>query len=364
VTRDLARLKICFLAGTLGQGGAERQLIHILKALRCHGAGVRLLCLTQGEFWEEAIRKMEIPVIWVGRQKSRLARLGGILRVLKNDPPDIIQSHHFYTNLYATAAARIIGSRDVGALRNDPGGEMKFHGFVTGQLSLRAPRLLVSNSRAAMDRASALGIPSSRLRWLPNVVDLDRFCPGGCEHNGRVRLLSVGRLEEQKRHDRLLRALKKQLSGPCGRDFRLVIAGEGSERPRLEALTRGLDLLPRVQFRGGVVETDALYRESDIFVLASDWEGTPNVILEAMASGLPVVATRVGGVPEIVRHGETGYLVDPDDESSLAEALSILIGDCQLRREMGRRARKYVEDNHSPQRLGRLLQELYEAALS
>jgi len=364
VTRDLAKLKICFLAGTLAQGGAERQLIHILKALRCHGADVRLLCLTQGEFWEETIRKMGIPITWVGQEKSKVARLKRILTVLKESPPDIIQSHHFYTNLYATAAAHMLGSRDLGSLRNDPGGEMKFHGFVTGRLSLRAPHWLVSNSRAAMHRAEAFGVPSSRLRWLPNVVDLDRFYPCDCAHKGPLRLLSVGRLEEQKRHDRLLTVFKRQISRSGTRAVRLTIVGEGSERSRLEGLARDLGLARQVEFRGAVAETDALYRESDIFVLTSDWEGTPNVILEAMASGLPVVATRVGGVPEIVQHGVTGYLVDPGDENALAEALSILIGDCQLRREMGRRARRYVEENHSPQRLGAFLQELYEAALS
>ena len=98
--------------------------------------------------------------------------------------------------------------------------------------------------------------------------------------------------------------------------------------------------------REPVQDMRQIYDQADILVLTSDFEGTPNVVLEAMASGLPVVGTRVGGVPEVVRHGETGYLVELDDNEQIADTLLTLIDSIQLRAEMGSRARNMCA-NHS-----------------
>ncbi|RMG45458.1 MAG: glycosyltransferase, partial [Acidobacteria bacterium] len=125
------------------------------------------------------------------------------------------------------------------------------------------------------------------------------------------------------------------------------------------------ELTPNVvEFRGTIADTVPLYREVDIFVLTSDWEGTPNVILEAMASGLPVVATRVGGVPEIVQHGETGFLVDPEDEDGMVDAILTLIKNRDLRLKFGRAGREFVLAQHSLDKLPGYLQKLYELALA
>jgi len=132
----------------------------------------------------------------------------------------------------------------------------------------------------------------------------------------------------------------------------------------LENQARGLGLYPDiVQFRGGVSEIRSVYQEAAICVLTSDFEGTPNALLEAMSSGLPVVATKVGGVPGIVRHGQTGFLLEPDDLDGLVAALVELVKNSQLRADIGRRARAYVEENHSLDRLPAYLSGLYDLAL-
>ena len=206
---DLSRLKVCFVAGTLGQGGAERQLFYILRCLRENGAAVRLLSLTSGEYWENKIRELGVPVVWVGDKPSRLARLKRIIEELRQDLPGVVQSAHFYTNLYAIVAARRLGLRDVGAIRNDAISEVRANGRILGGLSLRLPRLLAPNSRVGLRNALELGASSSRCHFLPNVVDTDRFRPVMREHRGFVTLLAVGRLVEQKRLDRFLRILAK-----------------------------------------------------------------------------------------------------------------------------------------------------------
>jgi glycosyltransferase involved in cell wall biosynthesis len=219
----------------------------------------------------------------------------------------------------------------------------------------------------AIRYAIARGVPASRLYFLPNVVDTDWFKPSGSCSNGSLTLIAVGRLVKQKRLDRFISILDRLRT-----DFRLnvrgLIVGSGCQhedlRPELENQARSLGLFPDiVQFRGGVSEIRSFYHEAAVCVLTSDFEGTPNVLLEAMASGLPVVATNVGGVPGIVRHGRTGFILEPDDLDGLVASLFDLLMNRELRTEIGRRARAFVEENHSLQRLPAYLGGLYQQAL-
>jgi len=356
---ELSRLRICFIAGTLGQGGAERQLYYMTSVLRKRCAHVEVLCLTQGEFWEPRISELGVGVTWVGRRGSKAGRLGRIIDLLRGHRPDVIQSQHFYTNLYAAGAARVLGAREVGALRNDGAGEVTATGMLLGRLSLRIPRLVAANSRAAIETAKKLGVRSDRLRFLANVVDTTAFKPGPASSNGPTRLLAVGRLEPQKRLDRfisILASIKERTS--C--QIKATIVGDGPERQMLTRQAEELGLVPgTIEFAGAVNNISEVYMRADVLALTSDWEGTPNAVLEAMAAGLPVVATRVGGVPEVVQAGETGFLVEPDDTEAFTESLLGLINNPQLRTEMGKRARRYVEANHSPDRLLESLASIY-----
>jgi glycosyltransferase involved in cell wall biosynthesis len=364
---DLANLHICLIAGTLGQGGAEQQLFYIARALRDSGASVQLLSLTRGEYWEERIRQLGVPVTWVGEHGGKAVRARRIIKMLRDNPPDVVQSQHFYTNLYAVVAARVLGCREVGAMRSDCLSEVQASGAVLGRLSLRVPRTIAANSQAAIRNAIKLGVPSGRLQLLNNVVDTDRYRPtnGRRKIGGPVHLIAVGRLDRPKRFDRFL-AIMARLRKLTATRIKATIIGEGSLRTVLERQAAELGLLDGlVEFRGAVSDMPAVYQEADILVLTSDYEGTPNVALEAMASGLALVATRVGGVQEVVRHEQTGCLVDADgDGEPLVSQVLRLIHDEQSRIEMGRRARAYVSANHSPERLPSALRSVYEVALS
>ena len=361
---DLARLNICFIAGTLGQGGAEQQLFYILRALRQSGASLSLLCLTRGDIWEERIKELGVPVVWIGRHGSRALRLARMIKELRKNPPDILQSQHFFTNLYAVAAARAIKAHEVGAMRNDGIGEVSATGAVLGRMSLRLPHLIAANSQAAIENAIKLGVPTARLHHLPNVVDTERFKPGDRESERTIRLIAVGRLVKAKRFDRFISVVAR--AGQATQvKFKAVIVGDGPERARLEQQATELGLLPdTIEFKGPQTEMASIYRDADILVLTSDREGTPNVVLEAMASGLPVVATRVGGIPQVVEDERSGYVANPDDEERLTTSLLKLICDRRLRIRMGCRARDYVESHYSLNRLPNMLAGLYEVALS
>jgi glycosyltransferase involved in cell wall biosynthesis len=364
---NLSKLKVCFLAGTLEHGGAERQLFYMLQALRQAGATPRLLSLDQGEFWEDRIKALGVSVTCVGEEPSRLKRLFRVLKELQKNPPDVMQSQHFHANTYVGLAARLYRAGGIGAMRNDGRTEMRASGRWGGWLNLHGPEILAANSQVAIQFALAQGIPASRLYFLPNVVNTEQFQPAGGLPREPVTLLAVGRLVKQKRLDRFISILDR-LRNFYRLNVRGIIAGPGCQDedlgPELETQARQLGLFPDfLQFRGGIADAPALYREAAVCVLTSDHEGTPNVLLEAMATGLPVVASNVGGVPEIVRGGETGFFLEPNNLEGFAAALAELVRIPGLRAEMGRRARALVEEKHSLHRLPAYLNGLYQLAL-
>jgi glycosyltransferase involved in cell wall biosynthesis len=353
-------MRIALVAGTLGQGGAERQLHYIVRALVEAGATPRVFSLTRGEHYENAIRSAGVEVVWIGEPKGRLGRLLRLMRELRAWRPDIVQSQHFHANLYVTLASRWLGLPDIGALRSTGADEVRMTGRL-GRACLRWPRFLAANSRVGLDFALAQGCDPGRVQLLGNVIDTEAFAPQSRPARVPLRVLGVGRLGPEKRFDRFLRALarvrERSLTPVEG-----WIVGDGPLRRTLAAEARRLGLVDHVEFRGAITDMTAVYASAEILVLPSDWEGTPNVLLEAMATGMPVLATRVGGVPGLVRDGENGLLVDVEDEESLACQLQRLVEEPELRRRLGTAGAEFVRSHHSTQGLAASLATLYRAA--
>ncbi|MBN2474326.1 MAG: glycosyltransferase [Pirellulales bacterium] len=363
---DLAKLKVTFLAGCLSQGGAERQLFYILRSLRTLGARPSLLSLTRGEYWETKLHALGVPVTWVGQRGSRLLRLRRIAATLREQKPDVIQSQHFFTNLYAVASARALGIREIGAIRNDLRSEVRANGCLLGRLSALAPRVLAANSRQGIRNALRLGVAASHLTYLPNSIDTDAFVPSAraARLGEQVRILGVGRLVRQKRFDVFLDAVAG-LSDESGVPVQATIVGDGPDRDDLKRRAARIGRAAgAIRFMGAMSDMATVYHEADVLLLTSDWEGTPNVVLEAMACGVPVVATRVGGLPEIVQDGKTGYLVEPGDVGALVDRLARLRESAVQRESFGICGREYVLANHGLGQLPRFLQGVYEAALA
>jgi glycosyltransferase involved in cell wall biosynthesis len=210
----------------------------------------------------------------------------------------------------------------------------------------RGAAAVVANSQglAELARKSAGDTP---IRMIANGVDTQRFQPAvDTLHDGPVRLLFVGRVVRQKGLDVLLDALSRL---PDTASFELTIIGDGPLRAELAAQAARLGLDQRTHFVGWVGREDmpgALGR-ADVFVFPSRDEGMPNAVLEAMAAGLPVAATRISGNEELVADGETGFLVPPDDPAGLAAVLTRLVGDRSLCRRLGAAGRDKVVREYS-----------------
>ena len=353
--------KIAFIAGTLGQGGAEKQLYHLLRALRDDGASLHLLSLTHGEYWEAPIRELDIPVTWVGQSPARLVRLHRIVSTLGTIAPQLIQSQHFYTNLYAALAGRVLRIPSVGAIRNDLFSELQHTGRMFGPLSLRLPNRLVANSAAAIANARQLGVPAHRLALLANAIEVGApITRSPADQPARLRLATAGRLVRQKRHDRFIRLIAA-VGAQTGAPLEAALYGAGPLRFELEVLAQQYGLnSPRFAFRGLISDPRQIYAATDIFVLTSDWEGSPNVILEAMAAGLPVVTTRVGDLATLINQGVNGFCHAPDDESGMVDSIIQLITNPQRRSQMGNRARATIDALYSPGHYRRRVADLYQ----
>lgn len=366
--KTLENLKVDFIAGVLGRGGAERQLYYMAKVLAEVGAKIRILSLTSGEAYQREINELGIPIIYVGRFSSRIIRLCKIIWELKKDPPQIVHSAHFFTNLYAAIAARMVGAQDIGTVRTDLLFEIKDIPLFW-RWSLSYPSFLTTNARQVIDKSFYCGLKPASVYLLENTVDTGRFRPaekkaeiqGGS--GSTVRIVCIARLTSEKRVDLFLRVLSEihQIIP----SVRARIIGDGPLRRPLEELSRQLGLGPNlVEFTGIIDDMPSVYQQADLLVLTSVFEGMPNVILEAMACGLPVVATGVGAVPEIVNHGVTGYVVSINDTHKLIRYLLRLVRSSTLRRKMGMKTRAVVEKSFSLESLQQRLLSLYGLVLA
>jgi len=231
-------------------------------------------------------------------------------------------------------------------------------------LLCHAADLIVGVSRRTIAPFLDDGMAEARVRVVHNGIDTRRL--GGQGEDLRARfgigrevllLLSVGALIPLKAHDVLLHALASL--PPSDPAPRLLIVGDGPSRGDLERLAAALGLADRVQFLGRLADPSSAYRAADLFVLPSRQEGFPLVVLEAGWFGLARIATDVGGVPEAVRHGETGLIVPPDDVRALAEAIARLGADAQMRRRFGEAARAEVIARFTLTRMVDTFQDLY-----
>jgi len=211
-----------------------------------------------------------------------------------------------------------------------------------------------------------VGIPRQKIIFIPNGVDLQNLKDLPDKLQARARLAlppdqvlvgTVARLDPVKRLDVLLQALRS-LS-----DVGAVVVGDGPERVILIEVSERLKLTERIFFVGHQEDVWPWLAALDVFVLCSDWEGMSNALLEAMAARLPVVATAVGGTPDVVVDGVTGLLVPPRDPPALAKAVVRLLRDPDLRHRMGEAGRERVEEHFSLERMVGRTQALYQQLL-
>jgi len=238
--------------------------------------------------------------------------------------------------------------------------------------SLRGAYRVVTVCRPFAEQLERLGVQRDRITILHNSVKPFASPPQEAVQGARRELgladdeaviLSVGRLSQEKGHADLLRAAAALEAMSGAPPFRVVIVGDGREQERLAQLASRLGIEKRIAFAGFQRETRPYYAMATVVAVPSHSEGSPNVVLEAMAAGLPIAANAVGGVPEILEENVTGLMVPPRNPDAMAKAILRILSDPELRLRLGAAARARTESSHTPEAYRRTLVEFYQNTL-
>ena len=333
-------MKIITVLRSLKSGGAERHALQLMKGLRARGHEALYAGPMQGwlgqQLRAEGFGGIDLPL-------SGLYDLPSVVRLAlyaRRVGADLIHGHLTRGAWYAGLAARLAGLPNVATAHSDNAG--KHFG--------RADRI-IAVSQAVADFLVREGYPASRIRMVHHgIADLAARLPAGAREATRrslglaadePALLMAARIVPAKGHDTALRALARLTDQP----WTLLMAGDhhGDLGPQTQALAQELGLAGRVRFLGLREDVPALMAASDVLLAPSRREALSLTLLEASACALPIVATRVGGIGEVVEEGASGFLVAPDDPPALAAALAPLLADAALRARCGARARQRFE---------------------
>lgn len=321
-------------------GGAEVYVANLCEELPRQGAEALLFCPKGRRFVDYAAKRGLRCVCWPTRGKLDPVTLLRLAGLIKRERIDVVHTHLSTASLLGALAARLAGVSSVAHV----------HGL-NSATCFRYSSTIIAVSEAAKRRLCAQGLSEDRIRVVHNGVDLERFRPAPASDAklalgrdpSKPQVGMFGRLSPEKGQRVALEAMFLLLKDHP--NARLLLVGAGSDFAELRECARGLGIEQAVEFAGFQTDTVPLLSACDVVLVPSLKEGFGLVAVEAMAAGKPVVASAVGGLPEIVVHGETGFLVEPNNPNAIARSLSELIDDPSLRERMGKQGREIAEEH-------------------
>jgi glycosyltransferase involved in cell wall biosynthesis len=345
-------MRIALIASSLRRAGAEKQFCYMARALAEAGIDVRVFYLGAGDHYQKVLIDAGIPVCQIFYHRQSFLMLLRLLKELAAFRPGIVLASQFGDLMFAGLAGRICRALVLGGVRSDGFYEIRTSGR-RSSLMLKLAHGLIANSHRAKDNLVSLGIDSRKIAILPNVIDLAEFDLKMTQPfvnpvpANRIPITAIGSLQHCKRFDRFIDGL-----AVARRSETLLIgsiAGEDNgEGSALEAKAKSLGLLPdHLEFLGDCDNVPSLLAHSQLLVSCSEYEGFPNVILEAMAARLPVLATPSGDSARIVKEGTTGFLLKPDDAEGMANRIVHLIRNPAIAAQMGEAGRNQVERDYN-----------------
>jgi sugar transferase (PEP-CTERM/EpsH1 system associated) len=361
-------LRVAHVVLSMELGGLETIVVDLVRESRRVGQSVAVVCLEQPGVLAAQVEALGTQVTCLdkpcGLRMELIGRLESLWRELQ---PAVVHTHQIGALFYAGPAARRAGvplvvhtehGKHYGQRRRT-----RWLGWLAGRHAARF--FCVSADIAAAAEAYRI-VPRRKLHVVPNGIDLERFRDRGERSTvremlgippGAPTIGTVGRLCEVKRQDLLIGAFER-VRARLG-DAHLLLVGDGPWMGRLRELVASLGLADRVHFAGYQAQPAPYHQAMNVFALTSQSEGMPLVVLEAWAAGVPVVATRVGGLPDLVDDGRTGVLVDFGDEDALARALCDLLANPDSAGRLGEAGRQQVESRFSLRRMADEYQRHY-----
>jgi glycosyltransferase involved in cell wall biosynthesis len=369
----LAPARVLFVIVDLTVGGAEDHLLSLVRDLDRDRYQPSVCCIGQRGPIGEEIESAGVPVA----ELRRLRKGGfdhGIVALLRErirrEKIDLVHSHMYHANLYGRLAAFREDVGVVASIHNTYVRTRIRRRLLNRWLARRTPVILAGSEAIRRDILRFDGVPPHKVRVVPYGVDVDRFDSPLGREEARTRLDlpqdgflvgTVGRLEEQKGQSDLVAAVARLRKE--GVAATLLLVGSGREETRLREQARREGIAEHVLFLGTRRDLPELFRAMDVFAFPSLWEGFPIALLSAMAAGLPVVVTPVGGVPEVVRHGANGLVVPVGDPRALAEAIRKAHDDPAAASALGRSAAATVRERYSQKRTALRIMDIYDEVL-
>jgi len=358
---------LLYLISELDHGGAEKSLFNLATHLDERFGKPEVACLWgRGEVgaWFEAAG---IKVTYLCPQHfSPIRTIFKLRRMLKSGKFKLLHAYLYHANIIGRLAAAGTGVPVVSSIRVAE--EDRRFRVAVDRITHRLVKAETCVSESVRRWSISLGIPADKLVTIPNGVAPELWQVSGGKLKAELQLdddeeiaLFVGRLHHQKGPDVFMEAAKRLC--PQRQRLHFVFVGDGPLAARLQRQANEANLSRQVHFLNRRDDLPDLMADANLLVLPSRWEGMPNVVLEAMAAGKPVVGSSVGGTPEAVVDGETGLLVPPDDPQALADAVARILDDRELEEAMGRAGRRRVEAEFSIPLMVRRNEELYDAIL-
>lgn len=343
-------------------GGTQRQMIEVLQRIDRATFDVHLVCFHAEGAWRDRVIALGYPIacfpIHGFRRPDTARQLVRFARWCRARKIAVMHSWEIYSNAFGLPGAALAAVPVRIGSRRGLGGPAAVRRLQ--RVAYRAAHRIVANSRAAAAQLMADGVPEERIALIPNGIDLSLY--GAREYPSRPRrIVMVACLREEKRIDVLVAAAPRVLARHPDAGFTIV--GDGPCRAKLVSLVDDARLADHVTFLGHRDDVPDVLAQADVLVLPSQSEAFPNAIIEGMAAGLPVVATRVGGIPELVVEGQTGRLVPPGDPAALAGALIDVLDSPGRAAAWGREGRAIVERTYSFDRMVEQLETLYETEM-
>lgn len=351
------RLRVAHVALGLDVGGLEKLLVEFARHTDRERFELHLVSMTTRGPLAEDIENEGWPVSALAAAPGFRPRLVlELARWFRRRQIDVVHAHDEKPCIYGAPAARLAGVRCIVHTRHGPRPQLTRRQAVLVRLASRLTDHFVCVSQDAARLSIEQGVAADRVRTIWNGIDLERFAYAGPCSNGPI--AAVARLVPEKGLDYLVRAAALAVR-ECT-SLQVEIAGDGPCLPELKRLAARLGVSGRVRFLGPVGDVSGLLARASSFVLPSLSEGLSLTLLEAMARGLPVVATRVGGNCEVVVDGETGLLTPASDPAALAAAI-LRLRDPRVGVQMGRAGRCRAEKYFDVRRMVAAYESLYRA---
>jgi glycosyltransferase involved in cell wall biosynthesis len=366
----MSKIKVIQIIPMLGPGGAERVAVDLVRGLnrqRFEAAVISIWRPVESDL-ERLLDESGVTVEYLGKGPGFDGRTyHRIHRVLRDCRPDIVHTH-LHVLRYALPSLLLLKcSSLLHTVHNLAEREIEPRGRWIQRYALNHGVVPVAVSEeVALSVEDLYGIQQCRV--IPNGIATNHYgCPRTARSEWRARegfrdsqvlFVCVARFSRQKNHALLLEAFAQ---GPASDpSAHLVLVGEGSLREQLVEQVENLGLTQRIHFLGLRSDIPDVLAATDVFVLSSDWEGNPLSVMEAMASGLPIVSTAAGGVPDLFENGKEGFLIQRGDVRGLANSMTSLLSNPERRQSMGMAAAQRARENFDASRMVQEYEQLYE----